>query len=346
VVLASCSTPQQAAHHDSSTTLPAPTTTLPASIVVGGTQPSGALAFLGSVMRVAVTPVPAGQSAPPPATATSTAGATSTTAPLTAPALPPATVTIGYREFGGGRDLLLVMGQDGTMSWWDPALLSDLSHSYRVTIFDLPGIGYSGTDAAAPTVDRYGDVTAGLIDALGLVHPVVLGWGMGGEVALALAQRHPGLASMLALADASAGGAEGTRPSAAVAAAFADPLTTTAALADYLFPPGDPAELHSWLQVTGVESPDDIVAAGVGTEAAAQAAWWRAGIAPSASSEIKVPLLVLQGSADQVFPPRNESSLAKLLPAAEEITYPGAGYAAIFEEEPLFVSSLKVFTGS
>ena len=34
VVLASCSTPRQAAHHDSSTTLPAPTTTLPASIVV------------------------------------------------------------------------------------------------------------------------------------------------------------------------------------------------------------------------------------------------------------------------------------------------------------------------
>ena len=51
---------------------------------------------------------------------------------------------------------------------------------------------------------------------------------------------------MLALADTSAGGAEGTRPSAAVAAAFADPLTTTAALADYLFPPGDPAEIHRW----------------------------------------------------------------------------------------------------
>jgi pimeloyl-ACP methyl ester carboxylesterase len=328
--------------------VPAPTATLPAPIVVGGTQPTGALSFLGLVMRVAVTPVPAGQVTPPSSSASSTtgkqgAGPTSTTAPQ----LPPQPVTVGYRQFGGGRDLLLVMGQDGTMSWWDPALLSDLSHSYRVTIFDLPGVGYSGIDAqGTPTMGLYGDVTAGLIDALGLVHPVVLGWGLGGEVALALAQRHPGLASMLVLADTSAGGAGGTQPSAALAAAFANPSTTTTALADYLFPPAATTALAGWLQRTSLESPDDMVAATVGAEAAAQAAWWRAGLVPARAAEITVPVLIVQGSADDVFPARNELSLAKALPSATQITYAGAGYAAVFEEEPQFVNSLKAFTGS
>jgi pimeloyl-ACP methyl ester carboxylesterase len=296
-----------------------------------------------------VTPVPAGRLTPPPNSPPSTSdpGGTGTTATTTPPTLPPPPVTIGYRQFGGGRDLLLVMGQDGTMSWWDPALLLNLSHSYRVTIFDLPGAGYSGSDAdGVPTVEQFSDVTAGLIDALGLSHPIVLGWGMGGEVALALAARHPGLASMLVLADTSAGGAQGTRPSPAVTAAFADPSTTTSALANYLFPPGALAALRSWSELTGLESPDDIVAAAVTTEAAAQTSWWRAGLATAQAAQMSIPVLVVQGSADQLFPSRNELSLIQLLPAARQITYPAAGYAAIFEEDTQFVQALRAFTGS
>jgi pimeloyl-ACP methyl ester carboxylesterase len=237
------------------------------------------------------------------------------------------------------------MGQDGTMSWWDPGLLSDLSHSYRVTIFDLPGVGYSGTDAqAAPSVDELGDVTAGLIHALGLTHPVVLGWGMGGEITLALAERHPGLASMLVLADASAGGAQGIRPSAAVSATFADPTTTISVLADYLFSPADLAARHTWFELTGLESADDIVAAAVTTEAAVQDSWWHVGIATSV--RIIAPILLVQGGLDQVFPPQNQLVLSQLFPTARQLSLPGAGYAAIFEEEPQFAHSLRLFTGS
>ena len=50
-------------------------------------------------------------------------------------------VPIAYQTLGSGPDLLLIAGQDATMSWWDPSLLSDLSSHFRVTLFDLPGAG-------------------------------------------------------------------------------------------------------------------------------------------------------------------------------------------------------------
>ena len=61
-------------------------------------------------------------------------------------------IQIAYRQFGSGPNLLLVMGQRGTMTWWDPQFLSALSSKYSVTIFDLPGVGYSQPAPAPPTL--------------------------------------------------------------------------------------------------------------------------------------------------------------------------------------------------
>ena len=54
-------------------------------------------------------------------------------------------------------------------------------------------------------------MTAGLVLTLGLSDPTVLGWGLGGEIALSLAKRHPGIVSSLVLVDTSVGGAGACR---------------------------------------------------------------------------------------------------------------------------------------
>ena len=78
-------------------------------------------------------------------------------------------VPIAYRSFGSGPDLLLVSGQDGTLSWWGQSLLSDLSGHYRVTVFDLPGVGYSGRATAPLSLSWLADMTAGFALTVGLV---------------------------------------------------------------------------------------------------------------------------------------------------------------------------------
>ena len=57
-------------------------------------------------------------------------------------------VPIAYRSFGTGPNLLVIPGQDGTLSWWGPPLFTDLAAHYHVTVFDLPGAGYSGAPTA------------------------------------------------------------------------------------------------------------------------------------------------------------------------------------------------------
>jgi len=43
-------------------------------------------------------------------------------------------IKIGYRQFGSGPDLIMVMGDTGTMSDWTVNLLSQLGRHYHVTI--------------------------------------------------------------------------------------------------------------------------------------------------------------------------------------------------------------------
>jgi len=137
----------------------------------------------------------------PPATATptnaqATATATATTlanSGLSGPGaflglvhrIPVGDITIGYRRFGTGPDPIMVTGDTATMSEWTTNLLSRLGRHYRVTIFDNRGVGYS-TDAAAvaDTVPLMADDTVGLIGALGLRRPALLGWSMGDEIGL------------------------------------------------------------------------------------------------------------------------------------------------------------------
>ncbi len=157
-------------------------------------------------------------------------------------------VPIAYRSFGSGPDLLLISGQDGTLSWWGQALLSDLSGHYRVTVFDLPGVGYSGAPRPRLSLAWLADMTAGFALTIGLSDPIVLGWGLGGQIALSLAERHPGFASSLILVDTSAGGPGAVAPSKSVMRLLARSNAT----------PGCPLDGSVPVHACGLTSPIDL----------------------------------------------------------------------------------------
>lgn len=79
---------------------------------------------------------------------------------------------------------------------------------------DLPGFGASpsgrdvalacGADPAAPSIDVMADGVAATLRAAGVERAVVAGLSMGGYVAMALAERHPGLVAGLGLIDTKA----------------------------------------------------------------------------------------------------------------------------------------------
>ena len=108
---------------------------------------------------------------------------------------------IHYVEQGSGpRTVLLVHGLTGVLQNFTYAMLGELARDCRVIAIDRPGSGYSRRPLrSSASLAVQADVIAGLIDALQLDRPVVVGHSLGGAVALATALRHPDKISALAL---------------------------------------------------------------------------------------------------------------------------------------------------
>jgi pimeloyl-ACP methyl ester carboxylesterase len=295
-----------------------------------GTAQGGAASALGTVERVPVVPVPLGQVLEP----ASPAGATGLSE----------SVEVALRRFGSGPDLLLVCGQRCTMSSWDDSVLDALARSYSVVVFDPPGAGYSGPPLGRETVASQADLVAGIIDALGLTSTTLLGWGIGGEVALATAERHPRSVARLVLVEATAGGTDATLPSRTVTAALSSPDETADELSSLYFPPGDETARLAWLTEMSGPAPDDLVASAVAASAAFAAAAWADRSVSAGLGGLHLPVLLLAGSDDVVVPPRNSTRLAGAL-HTREVLLDGAGYASMAQELSTVVADLRRFSG-
>jgi pimeloyl-ACP methyl ester carboxylesterase len=290
---------------------PAPTTTLPATEVVPGTQLKGDVAFLGPIRTVAV-----------------------------------GDVRVAFRRFGTGPDLLLIGGQAAPMSLWPASLLSELAAHHRVTIYDNRDLGYSKAPRPAFTLSDLADDAAGLVTALGLHRPAVFGWSTGGEIALLLASRHPGSLSRLAITGATPGGPKSVQPPPEVVALFADPNPDTTKLFDVLFSPtaAGMAAQNAFL-ADYVKVPQTTVTPGAyKAYDDAERAYWRAREPDWAA--IQVPVLVANGAEDYAVPPSNARYIAaKLRRRARLELDPGGRHAWFLEHPDHFRASVLAFLG-
>jgi len=111
------------------------------------------------------------------------------------------------RRWGSGPPLVLLHGFTGSSRSWPAAAVSKLAREYTVLAVDLPGHGDS-TLPAGPAAfsfpDLLVDLHAGLSGA-GLERFHLLGYSMGGRVALGFALQFAGIVESLTLESASPG---------------------------------------------------------------------------------------------------------------------------------------------
>ncbi len=100
-------------------------------------------------------------------------------------------VTLGYREFGSGEPILMLIGYGATMDTWNETFIGILASKYHVYTYDHRGMGYSSEYNTTPSMALFADDAAALMPALGYDSMNVYGVSMGSSVSQQLVIDHP-----------------------------------------------------------------------------------------------------------------------------------------------------------
>lgn len=110
-------------------------------------------------------------------------------------------IDVHYLRTGGDKPpVVLLHGLMLSGACWTP-LARTLEDDYDVVMPDARGHGYSSSPNNGYNYDNLAEDVVGLINALGLVTPVLLGHSMGGMTSAVVASRYPSLLKGLILAD-------------------------------------------------------------------------------------------------------------------------------------------------
>jgi pimeloyl-ACP methyl ester carboxylesterase len=109
---------------------------------------------------------------------------------------------IAYLDSGAGGNrpaVVFVHGNSSSARTWLPVLDGRFGREFRCLALDLPGHGHSAraTDQASYSLPGYAAVLAGFAKALGAADAVVVGWSLGGHIALEAAPAMPEAAGFI-----------------------------------------------------------------------------------------------------------------------------------------------------
>jgi pimeloyl-ACP methyl ester carboxylesterase len=107
-------------------------------------------------------------------------------------------VDLHYLVRGAGEPLLLIHGLGSSGADW-AFQLPALEAGFRVIVPDLPGSGHSDPPAGRYTIEGFAEGLWALLDELALSSASIVGFSLGGAVALEMALQRPGCVPRLVL---------------------------------------------------------------------------------------------------------------------------------------------------
>jgi pimeloyl-ACP methyl ester carboxylesterase len=245
-----------------------------------------------------------------------------------------ADISIHCETYGQGEPLVLIMGLGGGSSlWWRQ--VDFFSPEYRVVVYDSRGVGRTDKPDTPYSMDVLAGDAAGLLERLGIASAHIYGVSMGGMVAQELALRYPELVSSLVLGATTCGGGHAAMPSQETLQKLFGIMTlspeeavkvATSVTFSPTFIERHPDKINDWL-LKGAESPPSPM--GFKRQAEAAAGFDTYDRLP----QIRVPTLILAGTADQLIPSDNSRILASRIPDAKLVLFEGAGHGYLWEAE-------------
>lgn len=265
--------------------------------------------------------------------------------------VPGHTVYVGDDEFlvrelgpDGGVPILLVHGLAGSSltEWYQVA--PKLAVDRRVIMIDHRGHGLSALGDIRFEVSDDADDLAGTLDALGVGQVDVVGYSMGGVIAQALAQRHPGRVRKLVLIATFASHSGSFKWARRIGAIIA----------------------RAWERLTGVGTPEIRSGYLIARHAVRpeHARWiWRETQRRDLESgaqatfamlrfdsrdwigKLDVETMVMVPTADFLVPPKWQYELASSIPDVRLVEVPDAGHELVWTHSDRVTDELKGFLG-
>lgn len=250
-----------------------------------------------------------------------------------------------YRDFGQQNatpPLVLLQRFRGTLDHWDPLFLEVLAKERRVIIFDNVGISESTGEVPA-TMEGMAEAAIDFLTALELEQVDLLGWSVGGFVAQLVTLSRPDLVRKLIVAGSGPGGVPGTPDlEQRVVEYMTAPDTSEEGFLYLFFGLNDEGvslgkESLARLETRLEKSKADVPAEQWSKQLQAiQRYAGGTGSAWSRLEELKLPVLVANGSHDVMVDSGNSFAMAQKLPNARTVFYSGAGHAFLFQHPEEF----------
>ena len=247
---------------------------------------------------------------------------------------------------GPGRPVIFVHGNSASSGTWQGVLDGPVGQRYRCLAFDLPGHGQSApaADPDGYSLPGYAALLAGFADAAGAADAVIVGWSLGGHIAIEASPGLPGAAGYVIFGTPPVSGpaqlAEGFLPHPAMNTAFTAEISEAEAraYAAASLAPGSPLPLGDMM--TDILATDGAARAGLAASIGAGKFADEVGLIRG----LTVPVAVLQGEAEQLVNPAYLAALniPTLWRGAVQVI-PGAGHSPHLETPEAFTGLLTAF---
>jgi len=261
-------------------------------------------------------------------------------------------LNIAYRVIGQGKPIIFLARFRGTLNDWDPAFVDAVAKSYRVILFDAPGVGRSA-GVVSTSATKWADQAVQFTHALGIEHAMYLGWSMGGAAAQIVAINHPeSVDKLLLLATGPSGNPDFAPANPEFGSRAQKPVYEFDDYQFLFFYKSETAKAAcaSYLKRVNLIQDKDVAVTPEGyNNMTAAMADFKANKEKNyfgALKDIKIPVLIANGKFDLSYPLMNSYVLERESPNSKLIAYPDAGHGFLFQCHRQFVPELLAFLSS
>jgi non-heme chloroperoxidase len=251
---------------------------------------------------------------------------------------------IAYRRTGSGPQMLLLPGINFSSDVWDPTVAA-LAPDFELVTMDLRGHGDSDKPAGSYAYDVHVRDVHALVGALELDELTVVGWSLGGAIALRYASEAPAALRGLFLSGPAAPRFTAASdyphglPEEAVRSLMERELADRPAYRRWVieqsFHQAPPAETIEWLWGISMKTPSW-----------ASHACLEALVTEdlrSALPAVAVPARVVRGAHDGFVSAEGAAAVAAAIPECDLVEFANSGHAAFLEEPERFHALLRDF---